>query len=208
MRAIRLVFGVLATLLVGLSSVSAESLQEEMDQASSQFSQTMGEIGIFIQDVTFNEDDIKSIIKHRAALEAMDDSHEPSGDDYEEQGGAEEVMDFNELINDAEYVSWAKSEGLEPGLWMKKFMRVQIMMMKDELAANTGNIDVEMAEQMAELESQREQMGEAMYQQMKQLLAMSAQSMNMLGHAYDNLPEATSAEKALLQRYHDQLLDL
>jgi hypothetical protein len=82
------------------------------------------------------------------------------------------------------------------------------MMMKDELAANTGNIDVEMAEQMAELESQREQMGEAMYQQMKQLLAMSAQSMNMLGHAYDNLPEATSDEKALLQRYHDQLLDL
>lgn len=205
MSAIRLVFGVLATLLVSLSYASDESVQETIDQANSQFRQTMGEIGDFVQDVTFNEDDIKSIIKHRGAVEAMDNDRE-SGDfqDSEDQ----DVMDFDELINDPAYVSWAESEGLNPGLWMKKFMRVQIMLMKDELAANTGNVDTEMAEQLAELEAQREQMGEAMYTQMKQLLTMSAQSMHMLSDSYGNLPDATPAEKQLLLRYRDQLIDL
>lgn len=213
MRAIRLVVGMLAMLLIGLANGADESMQEEIDQANGQFSQIMGEVGDFVADVTFNEDDIKSIIKHRAALEAMDDSHESNDDDYEEQSyeeqsGAEDIIDFNELISDQEYVNWAKSEGLEPGIWMKKFMRVQIMMMKNELAANAGDMDVEMKQQLAELESQREQMGEAMYQQMKQLLTMSAQSMTMLSTAYGNLPEPTAAEKALLQQYRDQLMDL
>ena len=137
------------------------------------------------------------------AKEVVVEEEVVTGDDEEE-----EMIDFEELLAFPEYRSWAKSKGLDPDTWLKKFMRVQAMLMKEAMGEGASEGQAQMKAQLAEMEARRAQMGEEMYQQMKQAMEAGAMALDNVNTAYEKLPDPMPSEKELINRYRDQLMNL
>jgi hypothetical protein len=195
----------LAALLLTGAVAAAQTYQQEVEESNLQFRESMEGMANFVKGVTFDEEDIKSIITYREELESLGGGGVREG--FEDEEDDEEMIDFNKILADDEYRSWAKSKGLDPDTWMKKFMRVQLLMMKDEIAATASEGSARMEAQLAELEAQRARMGEELYKQMKEAMEIGAASMSSAGAAFKNLPEPTPSEKELIERYRDQFVD-
>lgn len=196
----------LAALMLTATTAAAQPYGEAAEESGRRFSEMMKEMGDFVKDVTFDEEDIKSVIKYREELDELGGGGVNEGMAAAEED-SDDMIDFKEVLANAEYRSWAKERGLDPDLWMKKFMRVQAMMMQEGLAATASQGSAELQAQLAGLEAQRAQIGEEVYQQMKQAMEMGAATMNSLSTAYDDFPEPTASEKALIERYRDQFMD-
>ena len=66
----------------------------------------------------------------------------------------------------------------------------------------------QMAQQMAMIEEQREQLGEEMYQQIKQGMEESARYGKAIAENARSLPQPTAAEQAILDKYRAELMML
>ena len=117
-------------------------------------------------------------------------------------------MDFNSILNDKVYRSWADSKGIEGEMWLKKSMRIMAMIMRSSIEANSSGEQFDIKAQLAELEEMRAQMDEEAYQQMKQAMEAGAAAMQGLDDSYKHLPVPTDSEKMLLAKYNDQLMNL
>jgi len=196
----------LAALVLTATTAAAQPYGGAAEESGRRFSEMMKEMGDFVKDVTFEEEDIKSVLKYREELDELGGGGVNEGMAAVEED-SDDMIDFKEVLANADYRSWAKERGLDPDLWMKKFMRVQAMMMQEGLAATASQGSAELQAQLAGLEAQRAQIGEEVYQQMKQAMEMGAATMNSLSTAYDDFPEPTASEKALIERYRDQFMD-
>ena len=126
----------------------------------------------------------------------------------EEDTDDEEYVDFSRVLNDSAYLSWAQSKGLDSEIWLKKTMRVMAMMMRTQFEKSKSESTFNMTAQMAEIEKMRAQVGEEMYQQMKDAMAAGAATMQGLDNSVKHLPVPTDSEKILLVKYNDQLMNL
>ena len=183
-------------MLVYVSPASGQSSRDDIAASNIQFEHWSKNLAEFIQDVRFNEKDIQSFIS--------------LADDFNSIGRAEdneeEYVDFGTVLHDSEYLSWARSKGIDSEIWLKKSMRIIAVMMQAEIEANSSEEQLDMQAQMEQLEEMRAQMGEEAYQQTLQAMAAASATMQGLDQAYKNLPVPTKAEKALLVKYKDQLM--
>ena len=196
----------LAALMLTATAAGAQPYGEAVEESNRKFSEMMKEMAAFVKDVTFDEKDIESALKYGGELDELGGGGVNEGwEEVEEDSG--DMIDFKAILANADYRSWAEERGLDPDLWMKKHMRIQAMMMQEGLAATASQGSAGLKAQLAEIEAQRAQMGEEVYQQMKQAMEMGAATMDTLSTAYDNFPEPTASEKALIERYRDQFMD-
>lgn len=65
-----------------------------------------------------------------------------------------------------------------------------------------------MPQQLEQIEAQRGQMGEQMYQQVKRSMEPTANFYKKQREAWAAMPQPTATEQAALDRYHDQLMGL
>lgn len=206
MKIIKTAFLCLAALLLFAGTASAQSYMAEVEESNRDMQESMEAWADFIKDVTFDEEDVKNVIGYWGEISALDVSDEEEAATFDEE--EEEMIDFEKLLAFPGYRSWAKSRGLDPDTWLKKFMRVQGMLMKDAMGEGVSEGQVQMKAQLAEIEAQRAQMGEEMYQQMKQAMEAGAAALGNVDTAYEKLPDPTPAEKDLINRYRDQLMNL
>jgi hypothetical protein len=200
----------IAALFLVMGTAVAGTVESDVDfdidaeQSDAEFKESMKAMADFVRDVTFDEDDIKNIIAYWDDIQSFGEEEEETA--YEDD--EEETADYSELLAHPEYRSWAKSKGFDPDKWLKKFLRIQVMMMKVEMAAAASEGREQMKVQLAELEARRAQIGEEAYQQMKQAMEAGAAALDNVGDAYRDFPEPTSSEKALIERYREQIMDL
>ena len=196
----------LSLLLLTAGAVGAQTHEESVEESNRKFGESMKAMSDFVKDVSFDESDIKDMIAHWKEINALGEENERRGG--HDDGEDDEMIDFDEILADSAYRSWAKSKGFDPDRWMRKFMRIQMMLMKDSITAAASDGSAQLEAQLAEIEAQRAQIGEEMYQQIVQAIKMGATTMSNINTAYDGLPEPTPAEKALLDKYRDQLMNL
>ena len=187
-------------MIMGASSAFGQSSQDDMDQSNREFQEWAKSLSEFVKDVRFNEKDIQDFINLWGDFSTFGDNQ---GSDNEE-----EYVDFNSILNDSAYRSWAKSKGLDSNDWLKKSMRITAVMMRTPLEENMSGGQFDMKEQLVELEKMREQMGEEIYLQMKQALEAGAAAMQGLDNSYKELPVPTASEKILLVKYNNQLMNM
>jgi hypothetical protein len=164
----RILIAFLAAWLLSAGTVPAQSYMAEVEESNREMQESMEAWADFIKDVNFDEKDVKDVIGYWGEISALDVSDEEEVVTFDEE--EEEMIDFEELLAFPEYRSWAKSKGLDPDTWLKKFMRVQAMLMKDAMGEGVVEGQAQMKAQLAEIEAQRAQLGEEMYQQMKQAM--------------------------------------
>ena len=181
---------ILALAIVGgLQGQSPESAQE----ASQRYNELIDAMVEHTSGIEFAERDIESVLSLWDELEAI-------GLEDEE----EEILDIEEILADQRYRSWAVSHGLDAEDWFRKSMRIQLMMMREEMHASAGMMEAQRAQQEAMIEAQCAQVGEEMCRQMR----LGLEAMAAFGKAWERIPAPTSAEAALLEKYQEQLMGL
>ena len=186
-------------MLINVSSALAQSSQDEINDSSVQFEEWTKTLSEFVKDVRFNEKDVQNLISQWDDFNSFGE---------EQDTDEEEYIDFNSILNDSAYRSWAQSRGLDSETWLKKTMRIMAMIMRTQIAASKSESQFDMTAQLAEIEKMRAQVGEEMYLQMKQAMAAGAAAMQGIDNSYKHLPVPTDSEKTLLIKYNDQLMNL
>ena len=182
-----------------VSPAAGQSSQDDITASNSQFEEWSKRMAEFVKDVRFNETDVKSFISL---------AHDFNSFGAEEESEDNEYVDFNSILQDRDYLSWAQSKGINSEMWLKKSMRIVAVMMRTEIEANSAEEQFDMQAQLEQLEQMRTRMGEEAYQQTLQAMAAASATMKGLDNAYKNLPVPTAAEKALLAQYKDQLMSV
>lgn len=186
-------------LLVSISPALAESSQDEINDSGVQFEEWAKNLSEFVKDVRFDEKDVQNLISQWDDFNSFGE---------EQDTDEEEYIDFNSILNDSAYRSWAQSRGLDSDEWLKKTMRIMAMVMRTQIAKSKSESQFDMTAQLAEIEKMRALVGEEMYQQMKQAMAAGAAAMQGIDNSYKHLPVPTDSEKILLVKYNDQLMNL
>ncbi len=153
----------------------------------------------FVSDVTFNESDVESFLRYWGDLETL-------GMEDEEEDTEEDLFDFASLLSHPEYEAWARAQGLAPESWMRKSMRIMLMLMREQFQEHMAEAEEDLPEQLKLLEEQRSQMGEEMYQQMKQAIESSAAMMKTARGASSNFPQPTAVEQKALDKHRAALM--
>jgi hypothetical protein len=179
-------------------AVFAQDVEQAAEEALESLDQMSVEVNNFVGDVRFDESDVKSLI------ELWEEYTEFEEDDYE----SDDDFDFESILNDDAYLSWAASHGLEAEDWARKTVRITMMLYREQMLEAARVMPEQMAQQMAMIEGQREQLGEEMYQQMKQGMEESARYGNAIAENARSLPEPTAAEQAILDKYRAELMTL
>ena len=188
-----------ATYIVMASMVAfAQDVEQATEEALDQLDQMSVEVNSFVGDVRFNESDVQKLI----------DLWEEYSEIGEEEFEPEEDFDFESMLSDDRYLSWAKSHDLDADDWARKSVRITMMVYREQMLEAAKIMPEQMAQQMAMLEEQREQLGEEMYQQIRQGMEESARYGDAIASNARSLPQPTPAEQEILDKYRAELMTL
>jgi len=190
----------LAVVLIAAAPIAvfAQDTEQAKNEALDKLDQMSAEVNSFVGEVRFNESDVKSLI------DLWEEYSEIGEDEFE----PEEDIDFESMLNDDRYLQWAESHSLDADDWGRKTMRITMMLYREQMLEAAKVMPEQMAQQMAMIEEQREQLGEEMYQQIKQGMEESAQYGKAIAENARSLPQPTAAEQAILDQYRDELMVL
>ena len=177
-------------------AVFAQNESVAMEEAIDTLDQMVVDVVEFVGDVRFDEDDVKSLID-------LGDEYSEFGDDYDDDN---DTIDFNTILSDNEYRRWAASHNLDANDWMRKTVRITMVLYREQMLAMAAIMPEQIAQQLEMMEQQREQLGEEMYQQISQGIKETAAYGEAMMEGTRRLPEPTAAEKAILDQYRDELL--
>ena len=179
-------------------AVFAQDAEQATKEALEKLELMSVEVNSFVGDVRFDENDVKSLI------DLWEEYSEIGEDEYD----AEEDIDFESMLSDDRYLQWAESHGLDADDWARKTVRITMMLYREQMLEAAKEMPEQMAKQMAMIEEQREQLGEEMYQQIKQGMEESAQYGTAMAENARSLPQPTAAEQAILDEYRAELMML
>ena len=190
----------LAVVLIAVAPIAvfAQDAEQATKEALDKLDQMSVEVNSFVGDVRFNESDVKSLI------DLWEEYSEIGENEYE----SEEDIEFESILNDDRYLQWAESHSLDADDWARKTVRITMMLYREQMLEAANVMPEQMAQQMAMIEEQREQLGEEMYQQIKQGMEESAQYGKAVAENARSLPEPTAAEQAILDKYRAELMML
>jgi hypothetical protein len=176
-------------------AVFAQDAEQATKEALDKLDQMSAEVNSFVGDVRFDESDVKSLI------DLWDEYSEIGEDEFDD----EEDVDFESMLNDDRYLQWAESHNLDAEDWARKTVRITMMIYREQMLEAAKVMPEQMAQQMAMIEEQREQLGEEMYQQIKQGMEESARYSKAIAENARSLPQATAAEQAVLDKHRAEL---
>jgi hypothetical protein len=179
-------------------AVFAQDTEQATKEALDKLDQMSAEVNSFVGEVRFNESDVKSLI------DLWEEYSEIGEDEFE----SEEDIEFESMLNDDRYLQWAESHSLDADDWARKTVRITMMLYREQMLEAAKMMPEQMAQQMAMIEEQREQLGEEMYQEIKEGMEESAQYGKAIAENARSLPPPTAAEQAILDKYRDELMML
>jgi hypothetical protein len=173
--------------------------QMDFEGAIADTNKMVSEVNEFIADIRFDEGDIQKMVELWADYES-NQTYEPGEDDNE--------LNFDKVISDPKYRSWAASHGLDAEDFMRKTTRITMMLFAEQMQASMAMMREQMPEQLAMIEAQKDQVGEELYQQMKQGMEESQRYSEMIAESWSKLGKPTAAEQRALDAYRDELTTL
>mgnify|MGYP001820866464 FL=1 len=190
----------LTVLLIAVAPIAvfAQDADQATREALDKLDQMSIEVNKFVGDVRFDEGDVRSLI------DLWEEYTEFGEDEYETDDG----IDFESMLADDRYLGWAASHNLDAEEWARKTVRITLMLYREQMLEAANAMPEQMARDMAMIEEQRAQLGEEMYQQIKQGMEESARYGKAIAENARSLPKPTAAEQAILDEYRADLMML
>ena len=180
--------------------VFPQSEDEAVEEAKRKLDKLAAEVQEIAGGVRFDEADVESVIE---LWPEFDEFSQMMDDDY-----GDDSIEFKAILADPTYLQWASSHGLDAEDWMRKTVRIMMTLYREQTLQTIALAPQRIQEQLEMMEQQRDQMGEELYQQMKQAIESSAAMSKYMEEAVRKMPEATAAEEAVLDKYRDDLMML
>lgn len=176
--------------------VFAQAENAVMEDALRELEKMVSEVNAFAGGVRFDSEDVESLITH--------------WDEYAELGDTdeEESVDFDALLEDIEYRSWATSHNLVADDWLRKSVRISMIFYREQMLEGAAMMPEQIQQQMAMIEQQRDQVGEEVFQQMKAGMEATIRYTQQMADQTRRLPAPTAAEAAILDEYRQELMAL
>ena len=184
-------------ILLAMGSPSAFA-DPGMDQAVAEMNDMVIAVNEFVGGVRFDKSDVESLIEHW-------DEYSEFGDESDDDESDDDDIDFDTILSDPEYRRWAASHSLDADDWLRKTFRITMVLLREHAMQSSAMMPEQLAQQVAMIEQQREQLGEEMYQQLKASMETSSRYSKLMLDAVKELPQATPSEAAVLEYYRDDL---
>jgi len=166
-----------------------------VEEANRKLDEWIDSTRAFVGDVRIDASDMESFLEHYDGFSSLG----------EEMSEDEEFVDYDQVLADPAYRAWAAANGLAPEPWLKRSIRITALAMRDQMQAGFAQAEAQMPEQRRMIEDQCAEAGADMCQQM---MASLDASMAMFEHQkkrFGDLPQPTDAERAVFERYADDL---
>ena len=179
----------------------AQTVEQTVEETQERFAAWVADVNEFVGDVRFGEGDLRSLLDNWDDFSVIGENLKKGSEE-----GSEEMPDFGEILEDEDYRRWASQAGVDPEDWLRKSMRIFATMMRGQVLTNMALAEEQIPKQMEMIEGQRSQLGDEMYQQMKQAMDMTLVTMKNMTETAGRLPQPTDAEEELLNKYNAELL--
>ena len=187
--------------MVALATATvAQPVDQTVEETQERFAAWVADVNEFVGDVRFDEGDLRSVLDNWDDFSLIGENLKKDSEE-----NSEEMPDFGEILADEDYRRWASQAGVDPEEWLRKSMRVFATVMRGQVLSNMAIAEAQLPAQMERFEAQRSEIGEEMYQQLKQAMENTLATMKNMTETAGRLPEPSAAEKALLDKYNTEL---
>jgi hypothetical protein len=171
-----------------------------VEEANRKLDEWIDTTRVFVGDVRVEEADLESFLEHYEEFSTLGEEM----DEEEDEG----FVDYDEVLADPAYRSWAAANGLAAEPWLKRSMRIIALTMRDQMQAGFAQAEAQLPEQRRMINEQCAQVGAEMCRQMKAGLEMSMAMFEHQKARIGDLPQPAASEQALLERYAGELTAL
>ncbi len=193
---------ILGSLLVSASPAAAQQDPEiaEAGRRTEAFVTAMIDL---TKNVRLDEASLKTVLDNMASLDQLKDENE--SDTLTEKAFRDGKYDASVILDDPEYVGWARSRGLDPKGFFKDVMRLVSLNMREQIQKSREQMKESMPETRRQIEAMRGQMGEEAYQQAQKSMKAGVEMLNHMAELVDRLPAPSATEARLMEQYRGQI---
>lgn len=202
MREVGMRVGVVAILCVMAVAVWAQPGAQEMQRTAEEYEEWMVAMADHIADVRFDEGDVRNFLSYWEGFANLDDLATEDDEDWER------LKDLDWILGNPTYRAWVAEHGLDGKDWLLKSMRIQMMLMREQMAQSSAMMQQQMPQQMEMIEEQCKSVGPEMCEQMKAAMAAGMAMYEGMSRGFEKLPEPTPAEAAALDKHRGELMTL
>jgi hypothetical protein len=181
--------------------LAAQSTDDPMQKAVSAYSAWMDELAKFTKRIEFDEGDVKTLIEHYAEMRELD-MMEPEQDVTDPTHFQDSMQ---QVLEEPEYRAWASRNGLDPDRWLRTLSRISSVYMVVRTERSRPEAEAQQQHFEALVEEQCKQVDAETCRSMREALATNAAMSEAFTEAQGRLPPPTAEERALIDRYYDQL---
>ena len=181
--------------------------KSEMDKAMRMMEAFVKASVEFSKDIKLTEDDLKKWIEIAPSFNEIgkDDAEE---EDVFDKGYKDGKFSFDVILKDDEYRKWVGARGLDATQWLKRHIRINMFLMREQGLKHVAMAEKQLPEQRKQIEAMKGQLDEKTYAQLKSTLDTSAAMLKTTKKLYNSIPEPTEAEAKLLKKYERKLLEI
>jgi hypothetical protein len=183
------------------SKTDMEKAQEEATRKMEAWLKATAE---FTKDIRLTEADLKKWIELAPSFEKIGDG-EKEEEDLFEKCFADGKFSFDYILKHSAYGKWVREHGVDPTQWLKKHMRVTMLVMREEGLKHVEMAQKQIPQQLKQIEAMKGQMDEKMYDQMKKAIEASVAALERTKKMYAAMPKPTEDEAKLLKQYAPQI---
>ncbi|MHC4972279.1 MAG: hypothetical protein ACYTG3_08100 [Planctomycetota bacterium] len=183
---------------------SKTEMEKEQDKAMAKMDAWMKATVEFSKDTRLTETDVKKWIELAPSFDKIGEG-EKENEDIFEKCFKDGKFSFDYILQHAAYGKWAREHGVDTTQWLKKHMRVSMLIMREEGLKHIEKAEKELPQQLKQIEAMKGQMDENMYKQMKKAVEASVAAMAKTKKLYLSIPKPTEDEAKLLKTYGPQL---
>lgn len=171
-----------------------------VEEANRELDEWIDKTRAFVGNVRVEAADMESFLEHWEEFSTLGEDM-----DEEEDSG---FVDYDEVLADPAYRSWAAANGLAAEPWLKGSMRIVALTMRDQMQARLAQAEAQLPEQRRLIDEQCVQVGAEICRQMKEGLEASMAMFEHQKARSSDLPQPTASERAILERYAGEITAL
>ena len=152
-----------------------------------------------LEDVTGKTEatdaDVKLFLKHYEAFDKLTEADEK----FQEVKDKSFKEGYEYLVKNEKVIAWCKEQGLETEKWLKTFLRIMTIYMKEKLPESFKDTEKQLEDARKMIEGAKEELGEEEYKKQIKGLDDANKEVDRLLKALKSIPGPTEAESKLLK---------
>lgn len=193
----------LATLALLLAAAPAAAQAPDFAAEMERTRQRLAATVEFIGDTRVDESDVEDFIV--------------GWPEFSELGGPEMLgliegdgaPDMEKVLAYEPYTTWAASHGHDPGPWLRKALRIQVLQLRESIPAQLEQAEAQMETQMQMMEAQADQMPPGQMEMVREQMGEARGQISEVIEIFETkVPAPTEAEAAALAEHAEALASL